>query len=127
MRLRPWIEGNTQMAVMLSCLGRMRDAFNFPITRDCRHTFHFWRKTCADCQVKAVWRSSCHCLDCLSVRTEVRHSMISVSFRKALSEKEDIGRGSFGWVFTAKRSDGIAVVVEKLLRQHEHETRRKLL
>ena len=33
--------------------------------------------------------------------------MISLSFRKALSEKEDIGRGSFGCVFAAKRSDGV--------------------
>ena len=40
-----------------------------------------------------------------------------------LADKEEIGRGSFGCVFTAKRSDGEAVVVKKLLRQHERETR----
>ena len=38
-----------------------------------------------------------------------------------LTDKEEIGRGSFGCVFTAKRSDGEAVVVKKLLRQQERE------
>ena len=40
-----------------------------------------------------------------------------------LTDKEEIGRGSFGCVFTAKRSDGESVVVKKLLRQHDRETR----
>ena len=40
-----------------------------------------------------------------------------------LADKEEIGRGSFGCVFTAKTSDGDSVVVKKLLRQHERERR----
>ena len=40
-----------------------------------------------------------------------------------ITDKEEIGRGSFGCVFTAKRSNGELVVVKKLLRQHERETR----
>ena len=38
-----------------------------------------------------------------------------------LSEKEEIGRGSFGSVFSAKRRSGEVVVVKKLLREHERE------
>ena len=40
-----------------------------------------------------------------------------------LTNKEEIGRGSFRCLFTAKRSDGESVVVKKLLRQHEREAR----
>lgn len=40
-----------------------------------------------------------------------------------LSDKEEIGRGSFGSVFTAKRRGGEVVVVKKLLREHEREKR----
>ena len=40
-----------------------------------------------------------------------------------ISEKEEIGRGGFGCVFTAKRCDGEMVVVKKLLRHHEREKR----
>ena len=40
-----------------------------------------------------------------------------------LTDKEEIGRENFGCVFIAKRSDGESVVVKKLLRQHEWETR----
>lgn len=40
-----------------------------------------------------------------------------------VTDKEEIGRGSFGCVFTAKTSDGESVVVKKLLRQHERERR----
>lgn len=40
-----------------------------------------------------------------------------------LTNKEEIGRGSFGCVFTAKTSDGESVVVKKLLQQQERERR----
>ena len=40
-----------------------------------------------------------------------------------ISDKKEIGRGSFGCVFTAKQRDGEPVVVKKLLRQHDRETR----
>ena len=40
-----------------------------------------------------------------------------------IADLDEIGRGSFGCVFTAKRCDGEIVVVKKLLRQHERETR----
>ena len=36
-----------------------------------------------------------------------------------ISDKEEIGRGSFGCVFTAKQRDGEPVVVKNLLRQHD--------
>ena len=36
-----------------------------------------------------------------------------------ITDKEEIGRGSFGCVFTAKRRDGEIVVVKKLLRQND--------
>ena len=48
------------------------------------HMFHFWRETCTDRKVKAVWRSSCHRLDCLSVRREIQRLMTSLSFRGAI-------------------------------------------
>ena len=35
-----------------------------------------------------------------------------------ITDKEEIGRGSFGCVLTAKQRDGEVVVVKKLLRQH---------
>ena len=44
-----------------------------------------------------------------------------------LADKQEIGRGSFGCVFTAKTSDGDSVVVKKLLRQHVHERERRLV
>ena len=44
-----------------------------------------------------------------------------------LADKEQIGRGSFGRVFTAKTSDGDSVVVKKLLRHHVHERERRLV
>lgn len=40
-----------------------------------------------------------------------------------ISDKEEIGRGTFGCVFTAKKVGGERVVVKKLLRQHDRETR----
>ena len=40
-----------------------------------------------------------------------------------IANLEEIGRGSFGCVFTAKQRNGEMVVVKKLLRQHERETR----
>ena len=40
-----------------------------------------------------------------------------------IADLDEIGRGSFGCVFTAKRRDGEIVVVKELLRQHERETR----
>ena len=40
-----------------------------------------------------------------------------------LTEKEEIGRGSFGAVLTAKRPSGEVVVVKRLLREHDREKR----
>ena len=38
-------------------------------------------------------------------------------------DKEEIGRGGFGCVFTAKQRDGEMIVVKKLLREHDREKR----
>ena len=40
-----------------------------------------------------------------------------------ISDEEEIGRGSFGCVFTVKQCDGEPVVLKKLPRQHDCETR----
>ena len=40
-----------------------------------------------------------------------------------LLDKEEIGQGGFGCVFTAKRRDGESIVVKKLIRQHDREKR----
>ena len=38
-------------------------------------------------------------------------------------DKEEIGQGRFGCVFSAKRRDGESIVVKKLIRQHDREKR----
>lgn len=72
------------------------------------HIFHFWRETCAHCQVKAAWRSTE--LPSFGLFERTKRSSAFNDFPQFswshLTGKEEIGRGSLGCVFTAKRSDG---------------------
>mgnify|MGYP007058682854 FL=1 len=91
------------------------------------HTFHFWRETCADCQVKAVWRASC--LFGLLERTNRSSAFMQwfpLVFVKLLVKRR-ISAEEVLAVCLLRKEVMESDVVEKFLRRQERETRRKLL
>ena len=111
------IEGTTHMAVILSCQGRMCNAFNFR---------KYVSLLAGNVYALPSQGNMAFKLPSFGLLERTKRSSALKDFpqfsRNDLTYKEEIRRGFSGFVFTAKRSDGESVIMKKLLRQHKHKT-----